>query len=106
MNGERLGCLVSVSIVCWLVSVQGGDGASGSALLRESVAVSGTAPRRRRHGPPSTSNDGVRVRRSQEESGRSVAGERRAARWPHNSVQEPPDARARPVVARSAIGAA
>ncbi len=60
-------------------------------LLRESVAASTASRARLAQGSVAASG---------------AAGERRAARWPHNSVQEPPDARARPVVARSAIGAA
>ena len=84
MDGERrrLGWGNVVSIVCWCVDIVQGP-------------------------PSSTSNDGVRVRLAQGSVAVSgAAGERRAARWASSCVQELLSARPRPVVARSAIGAA
>ena len=81
--------------------------ASRTCVVRPvSVSVrglDGVVPRRRRH---ECVDERARVRLAQGSVAASGAAGERAARWPQNSVQEPPDARARRVVARSAIGAA
>ena len=110
MNGERFGCAVSVSIVCCRVSVQGSDDdVPGPPCSQGERAISGAAASTA-HGPPSSTSgfdERARVRLAQGSVAVSgAAGERRAARWGSSRVQEMPSARARPVVARSAIGAA